>query len=322
MLVKGLFIVYPAQAMYTIGEAAERAGLSVEVLRAWERRYGVISPRRTTAGYRLYDSTTIERLRAMRRLVEDGSTPSAAAAALQDVSDADLAAVAPESAAVDASEDPANDLARRFVGAAAAMDASAVEAVLDEMGARASFELMVDRYLFPALHALGDAWQSGQVSVAAEHAASAAVLRWLGRFYDAASSSHSDARPVLIGLAEGARHELGALVHATAARRAGLPVVYLGADVPTVDWLRAARTTNARVAVIGIPTPSDRAAARTVAAALRRAVPGLRVVFGGGGATDTGRRAVLSPSVVAAIRELLALVEEPTAPSTSRGTAR
>ena len=71
------------------------------------------------------------------------------------------------------------------------------------MGVRASFEPMIDRYLFPALRALGDAWQAGDVSVAAEHAASAAVARWIGAAYDAAGSngptlapSSSACRPV------------------------------------------------------------------------------------------------------------------------------
>ena len=55
--------------MYTISEAAERAGVSVDLMRAWERRYGVVTPGRTAAGYRLYDVATINRIRAMRHLV-------------------------------------------------------------------------------------------------------------------------------------------------------------------------------------------------------------------------------------------------------------
>ena len=293
--------------MYTIGEAAERAGLSVEVLRAWERRYGVVSPQRTESGYRLYDAATIERLRAMRRLVGDGWTPSAAAASLHDVADADLAATAALPRPTEA-EPEGTELTERFVLAAAAMDASALQAVLDEMGARASFEPMVDRYLFPALHALGEAWESGRVSVAAEHAASAAAARWLGAAYDAAGSPGNDRRPVLVGLPPGARHELGAMAHATAARRAGMAVVYVGADVPAADWVRAAQTTGASTAVIGVPTKADRKAARTVAGALARSVPAVNVVFGGAGATGMRARAVLAPGIRDAVRALQELV--------------
>ena len=64
--------------MYTIKEAAARTGLSVPVLRAWERRYGVVSPTRTPGGYRLYDEAALARLRSMRRLIDDGWSASAA----------------------------------------------------------------------------------------------------------------------------------------------------------------------------------------------------------------------------------------------------
>ena len=88
--------------MYTIREAASRAGVTADVLRAWERRYQIVEPRRTSGGYRQYDEAAIRRVRAMRRMVEDGWTPSAAAESLRDVVDADL----PEAEALpDASPD-------------------------------------------------------------------------------------------------------------------------------------------------------------------------------------------------------------------------
>ena len=66
--------------MYTIKQAAARTGLTIPTIQAWERRYGVVSPRRTEAGYRLYDEADIERLAAMHSLVEyEGWRPSQAA---------------------------------------------------------------------------------------------------------------------------------------------------------------------------------------------------------------------------------------------------
>ena len=289
--------------MYTISEAADRAGISVELLRAWERRYGIVAPRRTASGYRLYDEAAIDRVRAMRGLVDEGWTPSAAAASMRDVADADL----PTGTLVRDGSTPeaeAGQLVNRFVSAAAEMDSPALQSVLDEMGLRASFEPMTDRYLFPALRALGDAWQAGDVSVAAEHAASAAVARWIGAAYDAAGSNGSDARPVLVGLPPGARHELAALAFATAARRAGLTVHYLGADLPAGEWMRAARSTNAAVAVIGVPTSADADAARAVARSLGRSMPGLGVAFGGDGAAGMPRQSVLADGLPNAVREL------------------
>jgi len=288
--------------MYTIREAADRAGVNVEVLRAWERRYGIVTPQRTAAGYRLYDDAAIARVRALRQLVDDGWTPSAAAASLRGVADEDLPDTS--SAASPTPRSDAASLARAFVDAAEQMDPGRVRAVLDEMGTRASFEPMVETYLFPALHALGDAWQSGAVSVAAEHAASAAVARWIGATYDAAANERADGPQVMVGLPPGARHELAALAFATAARRAGLAIHYLGADLPAAEWIRAARSTGAAVAVIGIPTLSDAAAARGVATSLARRVRGLLVLFGGDGAIGMRRQSVLAEGLTDAVEDL------------------
>ena len=280
--------------MYTIREAADRAGVTSELLRAWERRYGVVTPRRTAGGYRLYDERAIARVRAMRSLVDDGWTPSAAAAHLAEIDDDQLTAVSAGPSVPDSVETISADMVDRFVGAAARMDHAGVQAFLDDIGARGSFETVVDRYLFPALRSLGDAWSRGIVSVAAEHEASAAVARWLGAAYEAAATGTDDAPTVLVGLPPGARHELGALGFATAARRAGLRVHYLGADLPASEWVRAARATGADAAVIGVPTADDAAAARRVAGAVRRAHRAIQVFFGGAGSDAMARASVLA----------------------------
>jgi DNA-binding transcriptional MerR regulator/methylmalonyl-CoA mutase cobalamin-binding subunit len=279
--------------MYTIKEAAGRAGISVPVARAWERRYGVVRPARTKSGYRLYDDAAIARLGAMHGLVEAGWSPSAAAAHLAAVADADLPRAAPTAepraagrVADTAAAASAGDFAQQFVSASAAFDTARVERLLDEATAGASFEPAAERYLLPALRALGEAWASGRLDVAAEHTASHAVMRRFAAAYQAAARPGSERRGILVGMPPGARHELGALAFAVAARRAGLPVVYLGADLPIEDWIQAARRTRPRAVVIGAPTRDDRRAAIEVARALRDAQPALVVAFGGRAAPE------------------------------------
>ena len=104
--------------------------------------------------------------------------------------------------------------------------------VLDEMFAGGTYERVVDDHVIPSLRALGDAWAAGRVPVAGEHVASNAVLRRLAASFQASGPGRDQGRPVLVGMPPGARHELGGLIFATALRRAGLPVVYLGADLP------------------------------------------------------------------------------------------
>jgi MerR family transcriptional regulator, light-induced transcriptional regulator len=269
--------------MYTIKAASARTGIPIAVLRAWERRYRIVEPSRTPSGYRLYDEAALTRLTSMRRLIEQGWTPSSAASAL-------LAGTAPEPARAAADQrsdlDAERTLREAFVLAAGSLDEPGVERVLDEMFARGSFETAVEREVLPALVALGDAWADGRVDVAAEHAASHAVLRRFAAAFEAAARTDAASGAVLVGLPPGSHHELGALAFAVAARRAGLPVLYLGADLPAEDWVATARRTRARAVVIGVVRRRDRAAALEVVRAVRRSSPGVVIALGGRAAGD------------------------------------
>ena len=285
-----LFGVYDVQTMYNIKQAAARAGVTVPVLRAWERRYGIVAPGRSASGYRQFDDASVARVRTMRALVAEGWSPSAAAAAILDgsvpirtetgalqLTEAPPSGLAGRSSEIGAAE--ATELIERFVAGARDLQPAAIASVLDDVFARGSFERVAGDLLFPALEALGDAWAAGQVTVAGEHLASAAVARRLGQALEAAGDGDARRPRIVVGLPPGGRHELGALAFAVAARRAGLPVAYLGADLPIDDWLAAAD--GAAAAVIGVVTARDRNAAADVIRQLVAANPGLVVAVGG-----------------------------------------
>lgn len=284
--------------MYTIKQAAARSGLSVPTVRVWELRYGVVHPERTPSGYRLYDEEAISRLLAMRYLVDVvGVRPSQAAEQLRDAGpglDALLEAArdwwarggrsAPLPAggnAVSASVDAVESL----VTAARSLDTPALSAHLDEAFAAERFEGAIDHVVFPALRAIGDGWADGSVDVAMEHAASEVVRRRLSHFYDAAGGDGG--RPdVIVGLPAGSQHDIGILAFAVAARRGGLAVLYLGANVPIESWARAVTTSRAAVIVMGVVTRADVEPAARVVAAVHALADGPRILLGGARAGD------------------------------------
>lgn len=303
--------------MFTIKEAAERAELSPDVLRAWERRYGVIRPARTASGYRLYDEADIRRLRAMHRLIEDGFKPREAAAYLDRARNGGAQATSPGASrgsdAAQARRAGAEagwaDGGEPFITAARTLDAPALSAYFDVLGALGTFETVCEQTLFPALRALGEAWADGIVSVAGEHAASAAAMRWLGAQFQAAARDTRQPQ-VVVALPPGAHHELGALAHAVTLRRRGLDALYLGADLPANDLVVALRATGARLAVVGAIVQEDARAAERVAATVTRALPGVRLAFGGAQAAALGAYGTVLPegltTSASAVRELLA----------------
>jgi MerR family transcriptional regulator, light-induced transcriptional regulator len=277
--------------MYTIKQAAIRTGLSIPTIRAWERRYGVIDPARTASGYRLYDDEAIERLVAMRHLVEvDGMRPSQAAdqvraggaavaglaararRALVDAGAASMAGAAGGGSA------PSSIAA--FREATRRMDISAIERLLDEAFAAERFEAATSNVVYPALRAIGEDWAEGSIDVAMEHAASETIRRRLARFYDA-SVDLSAPLDVIVGMPPGSQHEIGAMGFAVAARRGGLSVLYLGANVPVPSWVRTAVAVGAPAAVVGAIVDRDVPAAADVATSLLESTS-RPVVFAGG----------------------------------------
>ena len=270
--------------MYTIRHAAALAGVSVDLLRAWERRYGVVTPVRTAAGYRLYDDDAIDRLRSMRRLVDSGWSARTAAEAIVS---GEAAPVDSESAAGGAGlagpTDTKAQLIDSFVTAAQRLDGSAVSSALDEMIASGSYERTLSELILPAMHKVGDEWAAGRLTVAAEHAASNAVLRRLGAAFEAAGPEPSVDRAVVFALPPGCQHELGLLAFAVSCRRAGVPAVYVGANLPREDWLNAAA--SARAVVIGVPSRGDRKSCRKARTGACEGTTGRRHCLGRAGRT-------------------------------------
>src|SRR4051794_40673866 len=142
--------------MYTIKQASRLTGVTEASLRAWERRYGVVEPRRTASGYRVYDHDAVAALSTMRRLVDTGWSPAEAARAVREGEvPPEAAPEPPPSGARTTGSGTDHD---EFLRAALRMDLAATGDTLDAGFALGSFEHVVDTWLFPALHALGEAW--------------------------------------------------------------------------------------------------------------------------------------------------------------------
>ena len=159
-----------------IGELARRTHVSPDVLRAWERRYGLLEPQRTDGGFRLYTAADEDRVQAMVRHLGAGVSAGEAARLV-------LAAEAPPAGLTPSLDGVADELREALDD----FDDARAQVVLDLLIARLSFDALARDVLLPYLHELGERWERGEVSVAQEHFASM-VLRgrllaprpWLG----------------------------------------------------------------------------------------------------------------------------------------------
>ena len=158
-------------SVYTVKRAAALTGISADTLRMWERRYGVVAPVRNEGGYRLYDDAAIARLTAMSALVGAGWAPREAAAQVSSGTTLGPTRNAREEPRVieEGTDDaalPGADL-NLLVRLASEFDPATLTRALDDVFALHDLGNLVDHWLMPALRRLGEAWQRGEVSVAA-----------------------------------------------------------------------------------------------------------------------------------------------------------
>lgn len=268
----------PPAALLRIGELARRHGVTPDVLRVWERRYGLLSPERSAGGFRLYTARDDERVAAMRRHLAQGYSAAVAAR---------MALRAPSAPAPEERDDIVA-AARAELGAEleSFRDVEA-QAVLDRLLAIFSVEAVLRDVVLPYLAALGDRWEAGEVSVAQEHFASA-VLR--GRLMGLARRFDVGAGPrALLACPADEHHDLGLLCFGIGLREHGWRVTWLGADTP-IDTVRdtAVHLSPDLVVLCGErPGPLDRVAGEI--AELARRVP--VAVAGRGASAELAHRA-------------------------------
>jgi DNA-binding transcriptional MerR regulator len=207
-----------------IGELSRRTGVSPELLRAWEQRYGLLRPQRSSGGFRLYSTDDEIRVRRTTDLIAQGLS-AAEAARLSGSDDAG------DDTGDDTEASPlVLDLTEQLRQAVDEFDSAAAHAALDRLLGTFSIRFVITDVLIPYLRDLGERWAQGRVTVAQEHFASN-LLR--GRML-ALAREWGDGGPSAAVLAclPGEAHDLGLVFFGIVLGRRGWRVTFLGADTP------------------------------------------------------------------------------------------
>ena len=254
-------------AALRIGEFSRRAGVSPELLRAWERRYGLLQPVRSQGGFRLYTADDAERVRRMRRGLEEGLSAAEAARRA-------LTEVRPVEGLLD-------DARRRLLAAVSVYDEAAMHAVVDEALAGFALETVLGELILPALRELGERWQLGELEVAQEHFASNLVrerLLGLARLWGRGVGPLA-----ILSCAPGERHDIGLIAFGLLLRSHGWRILFLGADTPVETLERAVASNPARLVVVA---SADAPRLEAERAGLRRLAGAAPLVLSGPGASE------------------------------------
>jgi MerR family transcriptional regulator, light-induced transcriptional regulator len=206
-----------------IGELSRRTGVTPELLRAWEQRYGLLRPTRSAGGFRLYSDADEARVRRTSALIAEGLS-AAEAARLAASTDGDQEVEPKDDAPLVA------ELAARLQHSLDGFDAATAQSTLDRLFAAVSVEFAISEVLIPYLHDLGERWAAGGVTVAQEHFASNLVrVRLLALAQDWGAEG---AFSTVLACLPGEAHDLGLVMLGLLLARRGWQVTFLGADTP------------------------------------------------------------------------------------------
>ena len=261
-------------AQLRIGALSRRVGVSPELLRAWEQRYGLLQPSRSAGGFRLYSSADEARVLAMQRRLATG-LPAAEAARL---------ALAEAGRGVDAvaAGGPARlgQLSAELRVALDGFDEPAAHAALDRLFAAFRLQTVLRDVVLPFLHDLGLRWERGEASVAQEHFASN-ILR--GRLLGLARGWAEAAGPkAVLACAPGEQHDLALICFGLALGARGWSITYLGPDTPIATIEETLRGREQALIVISAMTAER---LRAVQVELTELARGFRVGLAGAGAS-------------------------------------
>lgn len=295
---------------HPIRVVSQRTGLSSPVLRAWERRYGAVTPSRSEGGQRLYSDADVRRLQLLATAVDGGRTIGL-------IADLDAEAL---HALIDADrENPVQMNGEAIppdegrVGVALELIEGMRTDELEQLLMRYAVELrpheLVEGVMLPLLQEVGRAWQSGRVHPCTEHVASITIRRFLEWLSSANPSGH-EAPLALTGTPAGQRHEFGALLAGVVAAHEGWRVRFLGPDLPAAEVARAVETLGASMIALSAVHPRLDSRGVEEVLELRRALPDfVTVVIGGAGADPHGEAwteaGILNPRTLCDFRRTL-----------------
>lgn len=277
-----------ADKTYPIRTVAKLSGLTPDLIRAWEKRYAVVTPQRGPRGARLYSDDDIQRLTLLARAVGQGRS-------IGDVAHLDSPALGSlllptRQGQRDTRASATTELAP-YLSAIEELDIVTLERLLGESLLALGSATFAHELATPLLAEVGRRWADGLLSIAQEHLVTTAMRNLLGAL---SHTSRDPAAPTLLLAApSGERHEIGLLVVAVLAAERGVRVLLLGGDVPAPDISDTARRLKVAGVGLSVTAADNRVEAARAVATVERTLPESVHVWLGG--NDAHHVAALLP---------------------------
>lgn len=263
---------------FNIAAVERETGLSKDVLRMWERRYGFPMPSRDSNGERCYPGEQVERLRLIKRLMDQGHRPGK----LIPASSEELATLSPRRAKEQhrtAQADSA-ELAE-LLALIKQHDGIAYQQAMQQRLGRQGLQRFVQDTVAPLTCRVGEAWEDGSFEVFEEHLFTELTKRLLRQAIAGLPSSRLAPRVLLTSVPE-EQHVLGLLMVEALLALEGAECIPLGTEMPLSEISRAAAAHRADIVALSFSIAYPARQTPALLLQLRHLLPGTTALWAGG----------------------------------------
>lgn len=242
------------EQLFPILIASKMSGLSVDLIRAWERRYQAVTPCRARE-VRMYSLHDVMRLKTLKQLTERGQ----AIRFLAKLSDSALQQMIEQTQPLaQKTHAPRPDLPlydsqkAALFAAIQTFDAPKLSALFTRLSVVHAPREFIYEIVLPFLHDVGAMWQRAELSISHEHFASKILRDIFGSLQHATSAPQPRSTHILLATPEGEPHEFGLLCAAIIAQSLGAQTTYLGLHVPTSDLIHSAHILKPQIVTLSL----------------------------------------------------------------------
>lgn len=245
------------KSLYKIKYVSLRTGLTTHVIRAWEKRYEAVVPRRSPKNRRLYSEDDVQRLQILKTITDAGHSISQVA----QLDSSDLLDLAQREASLipQTKENnrrllqPAtgNDYYQQCLSAVLNLDPDGLECSYDQAAIDLTRIALLRDLIAPLFREIGKLWHGGSLKIVNEHMATTVTRIFLFNMLRTTEISYS-APKIVIATTVGQWHDVGALTVALTAAENGWHPVYYGPNLPAEEIATGVRQSNARAIAISI----------------------------------------------------------------------
>jgi DNA-binding transcriptional MerR regulator/methylmalonyl-CoA mutase cobalamin-binding subunit len=266
---------------FNIAAVERDTGLSKDVLRVWERRYGFPVPDRDANGERLYPADQVARLRLIKRLMDQGHRPGKVITAPAE----ELTALAPRRsrhvARTSSADADAGDLAELLM-LIKQHDAAGYLQAMQQRLARQGLQRFVQDSVAPLTRQVGDAWEDGSFEVFEEHLFTELTKRLLRQAIAALPGGQRRPRILLTSVPD-EPHVLGLLMAEALFALEGAECIPLGTQMPLLEIGRAAEAHQADIVALSFSVAFPQRQIPGLLQQLRLVLPAGTELWAGGG---------------------------------------